>query len=126
MIESVNMQENEPVEKKRNNTSAPRGGAPKNRLTFTFQERLRAVKLHLEEGFTQEMVAQEMGISSAAVYKWVARYRLQGEEALKSQLSQRPRPQLAPPIRDKILELKKEEPSRGIKRISRKGSVLEK
>jgi transposase len=87
-------------------------------LTFTFEERLRAVKLHLEEGFTQETVAQEMGISSAAVYKWTARYRLQGEEALKSQSPGRPGRQLPKPIRDKIVELKKAEPSRGIKRIS--------
>lgn len=113
------MQENEVVEKKRNNTSSPpRGGPPRKNSPCTFEERLRAVKLHLEEGFTQEMVAQEMGLSSAAVHKWVARYRLQGEEALKSHRPGRPKPRLAEPVRDKILELKKEEPTRGIKRIS--------
>jgi len=119
MIESVSMNENEPVEKKPNTTSAPRGGPPKiTRHCCSFQERLRAVKLHLEEGFTQEMVAQELGISSAAVYKWTARYRLQGEEALKDHGRTKRPPQLPQPIRDKILELKREEPSRGIKRIS--------
>ncbi len=119
MIESVSMQENEPVEKKRNNPSAPRGGPPQiARHCFSFQERLRAVKLHLEEGFTQEMVAQELGVSSAAIYKWTARYRLQGEEALKDHYQGRPGSQLPPPIRGKILELKREEPTRGIKRIS--------
>jgi transposase InsO family protein len=111
------MEENERVEKT-HNTSAPRGGPPKKHVTFTFEERLRAVKLHLEEGFTQEMVAQEMGISSAAVYKWTQRYRLQGEEALKSQSPGRRKARLPEPVRDKILELKKEEPARGIKRIS--------
>jgi len=119
MIESVSMQENEPVEKKRKTPSAPRGGPPKiARRYFSFEERLRAVKLHLEEGFTQELVARELGISSAAVHKWTARYRLQGEEALKSRLGARPGGQLPQPIRDKILALKREEPSRGIKRIS--------
>ena len=113
------MQENEPVEKKRNTTSSPpRGGPPPKNLRRSFEERLRAVKLHLEEGFTQEMVAKEMGISSAAVYKWVARYRLQGEEGLKSQYGGNRGPRLAEPVRDKILELKKEEPTRGIKKIS--------
>ena len=111
------MEENEPVEKT-HNPSAPRGGPPKKHLTFTFEERLRAVKLHLEEGFTQEMVAQEMGISSAAVFKWTKRYRLQGEEALKSQYPGRRKARLPEPVRDKILQLKKEEPARGIKRIS--------
>jgi transposase InsO family protein len=118
MIESVNMQENEPVAKKKNTSSPPRGGPPRKRLVCTFEERLRAVKLHLEEGFTQEMVAQEMGISSAAVYKWVARYRLQGEEALKSRYGGNSGPRLAEPVCNKILELKKEEPTRGIKKIS--------
>jgi transposase InsO family protein len=84
----------------------------------TFEMRLRAVKLHLEEGFTLELVAEQMGISSAAVYKWTARYRLQGEEALKDHCRRRQGVQLPQPIRDKILELKKEQPSRGIKRIS--------
>src|SRR3974390_3895226 len=100
MIEKCHMQENEPVEKK-NNPSAPRGGPPRKRLIFSFEERLRAVKLHLEEGFTQEMVAQELGISSAAVYKWTARYRLQGEEALKDHGRTKRPPQLPQPIRDK-------------------------
>jgi transposase InsO family protein len=117
MIESVNMQENEPVARKQKDPSPPRGGGRKN-PPRTFEERVRAVKLHLEEGFTQEQVAAEMGISSAAVYKWVARYRLQGEDALRTQLPGRAGKQLPQPIRDKILELKKEEPSRGIKKIS--------
>ena len=111
------MQEHEPVEKKKN-LSPPKGGPPRKNSTCTFEDRLRAVKLHLEEGFTQQLVAEEMGISSAAVYKWVARYRMQGEEALKSRHGAQPRARLAQPIRDKIIELKKAEPTRGIKRIS--------
>ena len=66
------MQDHEPVEKKKN-TSPPRGGPPKKNPPRSFEERLRVVKLHLEEGFTQQMIAQETGVSSAAVYKWVKR-----------------------------------------------------
>ena len=113
------MQENEPVEKKRNTTSSPpRGGPPRKILRRSFEERLRAVKFQLEEGFTQELIAQEMGISTAAVAKWVHLYRLHGEEGLKDKGNGGPRPHLAEPVRKKILELKKEEPTRGIKRIS--------
>jgi transposase InsO family protein len=111
-------QENEPVAKKKNHTSPPRGGPPKSRLTFTFEERLRAVKLHLEEGFTQNLVAEEMGVSLAAINKWVRLYRGHGEEGLKGPGRGVRAKQLPEPIRKKILELKKEEPSRGIKRIS--------
>lgn len=112
------MQENEPVEKKRNNSSAPRGGPPRKSVTFTFEERLRAVKLHLEEGFPQELVAQELGISSAAVYKWTKRYREQGEEGLQNHPSVESRAKLSEAVRQKIIELKEEEPARGVKRIS--------
>jgi transposase InsO family protein len=113
------MSDNQPVEKK-NNTSPPRGGSPKKnrRPPFTLAERLRAVKLHLEEGFTQEMVAQEMGISSAAVFKWVARYRNEGEEGLKDRYPKGSAGKLPQAVRDKILELKHEEPTRGVKKIS--------
>ena len=76
------MNESEHVEKKKN-TSPPRGGPPKKILRRTFPDRLRAVKLHLEEGFTQETVAREMEISTAALGKWLARYRREGEEGLK-------------------------------------------
>jgi transposase InsO family protein len=111
------MQENEPVEKKKN-TSPPRGGAPRKSIPRTFEERLRAVKLHLEEGFTQELVAHEMGLSVGAIGKWVQRYRREGEAGLKPRINNTPRPKLPEPVRNKILELKQAEPTRGIKRIS--------
>ena len=111
------MQENEPVAKKQN-PSPPRGGAPRKSLPRTFDERLRAVKLHLEEGFTQEMVTQEMGVSLAAIGKWVQRYRREGEEGLKTRINGAPRPKLPEAVRHQILQLKQEEPTRGIKRIS--------
>lgn len=116
MIEKCHMQENEPIEKKSKSLPAPRGGP--RRLTFTLEQRLRAVKLHLEEGFTQEMVAQETGVSSAAIYKWTRRYRLWGEEGLKDRSPGGSRPKLPEAVRSKILQLKREEPTRGIKRIS--------
>lgn len=113
------MQENEIVEKKRNQTSSPpRGGAPRKIKPRTFEERLRAVKLNLEEGFTQELVASELGVSHAAVTKWIRQYRLHGEEGLKSKVNGASRSRLPEPVRSKILELKQEEPTRGIKRIS--------
>src|SRR6516162_4829857 len=102
------MQENEPIEKKRNTSSPPRGGPRKKSLRRSFEERLRAVKLQLEEGFTQGLIAEEMGVSIAAVSKWVGLYRQYGEEGLKDKGNGAPRPKLAEPVRAKILELKKE------------------
>ncbi len=120
MIEKCHMQDHELVEKieKQNKSSAPRGGPPAKRLIFSFEQKLRAVKLHLEEGFPQELVARELGISNAAVYKWTKRYRDQGEEGLKSSFCPESRAKLAEAVRKKIIQLKQEEPARGIKRIS--------
>jgi transposase InsO family protein len=110
------MEESQPVEKNRT-SSPPRGGSQKI-VRRSFEERLRVVKLHLEEGFTQEMVAREAGLSNAAVAKWVARYRREGEEGLRDRDHPGSRTHLPEPVQNKILELKKAEPSRGIKRIS--------
>jgi transposase InsO family protein len=111
------MNDNEPIEKKRN-SSPPRGGSRKKILRRKFEERLRAVKLHLQEGFTIRLVAEEMDVSTHAVDKWLRLYREQGEEGLKDR-TPGPRPARLPePVRDKIIELKKADPSRGIKRIS--------
>ena len=112
------MNENEPVEK-RKNPSPPRGGPPKKTaIRRTFAERLRAVKLHLEEGFTVDLVAQETGASHASVSQWVARYRREGEEGLKDRDRGPSAKRLPAAVREKILELKQEEPARGVKRIS--------
>jgi len=111
------MNDNEPIAKKRN-SSPPRGGSRKKIPRRKFAERLRAVKLHLEEGFTVELVAQEMGVSYAAVGKWLQKYRQHGEEGLKDHERGPGRPKIPEPVRAKIVELKQAEPSRGIKRIS--------
>ena len=113
------MNDNERVAKKQHNPSAPRGGSREKIVRRTFDERLRAVKLHLQEGFTITLVAQELGVSTAAVDKWLQNYRHHGEEGLKDhRRGRQPARRLPEPVRDKIIELKKEDPSRGIKRIS--------
>lgn len=111
------MSENETVEKKRRNIP-PRGERGEKISRRSFEVRLRAVKLYLEEGFNQEMVAQELGISTSCLYKWLRSYRAEGEEGLKNRHPDGSGRKLPTPVIDKILELKKEEPARGIKRIS--------
>jgi transposase InsO family protein len=110
------MNDNEPVAKK--NSSPPRGGTREKIVRRKFEERLRAVKLHLEEGFTVELVAQEMGVSYAAVSKWLQKYRRHGEVGLQDHDRRAGQSKIPEPVRAKIVELKKEEPGRGIKRIS--------
>ena len=111
------MSEPESVEKKRN--TPPRGGAPaaKN-APRSAGERLRAVKLHLEEGFPVKHIAEEVHASEAAIHNWIARYRAEGEEGLKDRPRRSDARALPEAVRQKIVELKKEEPTHGVKRIS--------
>jgi len=57
--------------------------------------RRKAVQLYLEEGFSPELIAREMGVGKSTLSKWVRLYRDHGEAGLKSkparQSSQSPR-----------------------------------
>ncbi len=76
------------------------------------------MKLYLEEGFPRALIAEELKVSTTAIDNWVGIYRRFGEEGLKDRRAGHRRARLPEPVRDKIIELKKEEPARGIKRIS--------
>lgn len=114
-------EENQKVQKK----EAPRSGRrrSKKRGRYTPEVRLRAVKLHLEEGFTQGLVCREMGMCISTFHAWLRVYRERGEEGLRSLPppgggggSERPR--LPSPVTEKILELKRQNPWWGIKHIA--------
>ena len=111
------MNEQTLVEKKRN--SPPRGaGGAKNVRRFTAAEKLRAVRLYREEGFSMVLVSQELGVSKSSVEHWLKAYQLGGEAGLQPKTGGRRKARLPAPITDKIIELKQENPTFGIKRIS--------
>lgn len=105
------------VEKKRN--SPPRGaGGAKNMRRYTEAEKLKAVRLHLEEGFTMALVCQELDVSKASLVLWLRAYRQNGEAGLQCPYAGKRAAKLPAPITDKIIELKRQNPTFGIKRIS--------
>ncbi len=110
---------NEEVVAKKKRNSPPRGaGGAKKMRRYTAAEKLRAVRLHLEEGFSMALVAEELNVSKSSVDHWLQAYRLGGEAGLQPQ-PPGPRPDRLPaPITEKIVELKKQNPTFGIKRIS--------
>jgi transposase InsO family protein len=111
------MNEEVVAEKKRN--SPPRGARAGNKMRrFTAAEKLKAVRLHLQEGFTIALVCQEMGISKSSLGNWLQAYRLGGEAGLQPGVPDPRQDRLPAPITDKIIELKREHPTFGIKRIS--------
>jgi transposase InsO family protein/transposase-like protein len=108
------MDEKEEVEK-----SVKRGSRTGSRSKrYTYDEKLRAVKLHLEEGFKAELVCAEMGVSASSLAKWTKSYRDQGEIGLRKEATPRPGRRLPGPVKAKIVELKRGNPFFGVKRIA--------
>src|SRR5580658_5708801 len=85
---------------------------------YTYDEKLRAVKLHLEEGFKGDLVCAETGVSASSLVKWTRRYRKEGEMGLRREATPRPGRRLPRPVIDKILEMKRGNPFFGVKRIA--------
>jgi transposase InsO family protein len=90
------------------------------KVVYPYELRLKAVKLHLEQGISREVISRELGVGGSSVSVWLRAYRQQGEEGLRT----RPRgvrpgqKKLPEPVTARILELKKAEPSWGVKRIA--------
>jgi len=64
----------------------------------------------LQSGRSAGVVAEELGVSRATVYKWWRRFQLEGEEGLNDRSSrpQRSPRRLAPAVEEAILELRRE------------------
>jgi transposase InsO family protein len=114
------MQEKQEVEKQ-----GPRRGGRKGRklIHYAFEFKVKAIKLHLEEGFAQSLVCREMGMCISTFSGWLREYRKYGEEGLRSLPPTgggggKERARLPAPVTEKILELKRQNPWWGIKRIA--------
>lgn len=87
---------------------------------YAFELKLKAVKLYLEEGYSGSLIAQELGATQQSLSGWVQVYRELGEEGLKhhSRHTLPSRAKLPAPVTETILQLKRQNPGFGIKRIS--------
>ena len=87
---------------------------------YPFEVRLRAVKFHLEEGFSLSAVSEELGLSKKTLWDWVKRYRESGEAGLRRRFKGRGsvKPKLPQAVKQKIVEIKREYPAFGVKRIA--------
>lgn len=114
------MEERQEVEK-----AAPRSGRRKANRTirYGFEFKLKAVKLHLEEGYPHLLICEEMGMGTSTLSVWLRDYRKHGEAGLRGSVppgagGAESRARLPLPVREKILELKEQNPRWGIKHIA--------
>jgi putative transposase len=118
------MEENLSVDKKNPNPTPPRGGGRAPRKSsgtrYPFELKLRAVKLYLEEGFTQTAITEELNLGIHTVAHWAKRYQRYGEEGLRDLRNPAAEQQerLHAAVTAKILEVKQQNPGFGVKRIS--------
>ena len=59
------------------------------RKKYTLEERLQAVKEHLEHGKSISEIAAENGVNENSVRKWVGKYQSMGEAGLEDRRGQR-------------------------------------
>lgn len=88
---------------------------------YPAEVKLKAVKLHMEEGFPLRLVAQELGICRDTVHGWVQRYRQFGRAGLEVRPPGRKKPgvpKLPAVVKQKIVEVKQQQPLFGTRRIS--------
>src|ERR1700734_1264580 len=110
------MEENEAV--KRIERRPPRGSGGEKTRRFTTGEKLKVIRLHLEEGFSMALVCQELNVSKSSLGLWLQAYRLGGEAGLQPGIPGPRKHRLPEPITEKIVEIKQQNPAFGIKRIS--------
>lgn len=90
----------------------------KGRQQLRGEEKLRLVRLCLQEGYSQTMVSREAGLPLSTLANWVGIYRREGEAGLQPSAPPRRGRRLAGSVREKIVELKQANPWHGVKRIS--------
>jgi len=90
---------------------------PKRSKRYGPDFKLQVVKKYLEESIPVSVIRQECGLSGETVGRWVRAYRRHGEAGLATHYRGKGH-RLPSPIRQKIVEVKEENPLFGIKRIS--------
>ena len=85
---------------------------------FPIEFRLKIAKLRAEEGYPVHLLAEQFGISQDSVYRWAKRYRLYGQRGLVNQARGKSVAKTPAAVTQSIIDLKKQDPARGPRRIS--------
>ncbi len=86
--------------------------------SYSFEFRLKVVKLFLEEGYSSLMLTEELGVGKSTIGTWVRNYRQFGEDGLKSKLKPSTGTRVPPQVKKTIVDIKKDHPDFGSRRIT--------
>lgn len=85
---------------------------------YPIEFRLKVARLHVEDGHSTGLIADQFGISAFSVRRWSRQYQLYGQKGLENQPRKAPEPKPDAPVAKAIIDLKKQNPAHGAKRIS--------
>lgn len=100
------------------NGSKSCGKSSRKRHVHSFELKRRAVKLCREEGYSIDLVAEELGVGHSTLNRWAKLYRDRGEAGLQAAVRRVGTPKVAAAVKQKAVELKVRNPMFGTKRIS--------
>jgi transposase InsO family protein len=87
--------------------------------SYTYEFRVKCAKLCVEEGYPRKYVSEQGDVSIKTLANWIKKYNESGEAGLKDKpRSKAGRVQVHNEVKDKIIEIKKEYPIFGSRKIS--------
>lgn len=96
----------------------PRGARRKSRGSYPVSFKLKAIKLYLEEGYPVTALARELGITYDTLTRWIRLFESQGEAGLHPKRRKSGRKQMVSSVKQQAVNLKKQNPDFGSRRIS--------
>ena len=106
---------------KKQENGAKTGVVPRQRdggKRYSVEQKLRAVKLYLEEGYPRDLVQRETGVGTSSLWVWLRQYRKEGEAGLRRKAAPRPGRRLPAAVTEKIVAVKRAHAQFGVKRIA--------
>jgi transposase len=98
----------------------PRQSALKGRHRhfYPVDYKLKVVKMHLEDGTSQDIIARQMGVAQSSMVRWVSLYRSGGVAALADKPRNKSAGKIPAAVKERIVAMKRAEPHDGTHRIS--------
>ena len=85
---------------------------------YSYEFRIKMVRLYLEEGYSTTVLREEFGVSSHSWHRWAKAYREHGTEGLVTKLRTGAKPKMTKEVKGRILVMKKKHPEYGPRRIA--------
>ncbi len=104
--------------KRRKKASKAGKSRARNVPPFAHEFRLKVARLYVEDGHPAKLIASQFGISDYSVYRWGKNYRLYGEQGLVDKPKTATGSKLPAAVSQSIVDLKKENPGYGARRIT--------